>query len=147
MTFDKVASMVDPQLLAAYRKTSFIVEGPESEAILLVGELNPAVDALLERYGARQCAFLTAWNPHSKRLEAHDNRLRQDGLVEAVRRSGRPFLRGRGAGKDSDWPAEDSILVIGVDRVAALELGRAFGQAAIVFKEMHHPVELLLCEP
>jgi hypothetical protein len=45
-----------------------------------------------------------------------------------------------------DLLEECVFLVIGVDRDSALELGRTFGQLAIVYKEIHQPAELLLCD-
>ena len=67
--------------------------------------------------------------------------------VDSIARSlGHLFLHGRGIGKDASWPSEESVLVIGVDRDSALELGRTFGQLAIVYKEIHQPAELLLCD-
>jgi len=137
--------MVDPQLLETYRGTAFIIEAPHCEINLRVGEPSQAVDALLESYDATKCAFITAWNPRSIRLKAAENRQRHADLVELVRSLGHLFLPGRGIGKDASWPPEESILVIGVDRDAALKLGRAFNQLAIIFKEVHQPVELLLC--
>jgi len=141
-----VHNMVDPKLLEAYRRTSFIIEAPHCEINLRVGEPSQAVDALLESYDATKCAFITAWNPRSIRLKAPENRQRQSDLVELVRSRGHVFLPGRGIGKDASWPPEESVLVIGVDRDSAMELGRAFGQLAIVYKEIHQPAELLLCD-
>lgn len=48
--------------------------------------------------------------------------------------------------KDGTWPAEDSILVVGIGRAEAKSVGRLFGQIAVVFAEPGRPVELWLCE-
>ena len=140
-----VHNMVDPKLLEAYHGTSFIIEAPHCEITLRVGEQSQAVDSLLESYDATTCAFITAWNPSSVRLEESDNKERQADLVQMVRSLRHPFLPGRAIGESANWPPEESILVIGVHQKAALELGRAFGQLAIVFKELHQPAELLIC--
>jgi hypothetical protein len=140
-----VHNMVDPQLLEAYRRTSFIIEAPHCEINLRVGEPSQAIDALLESYHATTCAFITAWNPGSVRLEASYNKQLQAELVQIVQSLRLPFLPGRGVGESTDWPPEESILVIGVDQDGALKIGRTFGQLAIVFKKIHQPVELLLC--
>jgi hypothetical protein len=55
--------MVNPELLTAYRETTFVIEGPDREISLFVGEPSPAVDMLLGSYSATKCAFITAWNP------------------------------------------------------------------------------------
>jgi hypothetical protein len=44
-----------------------------------------------------------------------------------------------------DGVPESSILIIGISREAAAELGRLFGQIAIVFVERGETVELLFC--
>jgi hypothetical protein len=137
--------MVDPQLLEAYRRTSFIIEAPHCEINLRVGEPSQAIDALLESYDATTCAFITAWNPGSVRVEASYNKQQQADLVQIVQSLRLTFLPGRGVGKNTDWPPEESILVIGVDQDEALKIGRTFGQLAIVFKKIHQPTELLLC--
>jgi hypothetical protein len=48
-------------------------------------------------------------------------------------------------GHDQEWPPEASIFIIGIPIGAALELGKLFGQLAIVFAERGQAVELLLC--
>ena len=69
--------MVDTKLLVAYRATSFSVEAPDHEITLFVSEPSRAIDTLFESYDATTCAFITAWNPGSVRLEASDNKQRQ----------------------------------------------------------------------
>ena len=140
-----VHDMVDPKLIQAYLSTLFIIEAPHGEINLRVGEPSQAVDALLESYDATTCAFITAWNPGSVRFEASDNKQQQADLVQIVQSLRLPFLPGRGVGESTDWPPEESILVIGVDQDGPLKIGRTFGQLAIVFKKIHQPVELLLC--
>lgn len=51
-----------------------------------------------------------------------------------------------GAGEDPDgrWPAEPSYLVLGMDLEAARELGRRYGQNAIVWAGADAVPELLL---
>jgi hypothetical protein len=135
--------MVSPHLLEVYRSTLFVIEAPDRDMTLLVGEDNLAVGELLESYGVRTCALVTAWNPHSKKLEAYDNQRRQNELVEKVNKLGHPVLPGRGVGKDPTWPPEQSILIIGIRRDDAIQLGRAFEQLAIIFKQIDQVTELV----
>jgi uncharacterized protein DUF3293 len=137
--------MIDPVLLKAYQTTKFIVHSPHKEIVLVIGERNPEMDDLIEGSDSQSGAFITAWNPGSLRLPDAENRARQTELVTEVRKRGYVFLEGRGVGQDSGWPPEASVFIIGISMDAALELGKLFGQLAIVFAERGQAVELLLC--
>jgi hypothetical protein len=137
--------MIDPVLLKAYQTTKFIVYSPHKEVVLAIGEHNPALDDLMEGSDFQSGAFITAWNPGSLRLPDAKNQARQTELITEVRKRGYVFLEGRGVGKDERWPSEASIFIIGIDKGAARELGKLFGQLAIVFAERGQAVELLLC--
>ena len=137
--------MIDPDLLSAFLSTQFIICAPRGEIVLRVGERNPKLDDLLTTFGAMSCAFVTAWNPGSVRLTDSENAAQQSALITEVRARGHSLLYGRGAGERGPWPPEDSILIIGISRTAATEIGALFKQIAIVFAERHQAVELLLC--
>ena len=137
--------MLDAKLREVYQNTEFVVDGPGGQITLRVGETNQEIDTLLKSHGASKCAYITAWNPHSVRLEVGKNSRRQAELVEEVRHLGHTFLVGRGVAENKEWAPEESVLVIGIDRSPALELGRTFGQNAIVFKEVNRAAELLFC--
>jgi|ERR1700733_8039665 len=137
--------MIDSKLLEAYQTTKFIVSIPHKDIVLTIGECSHSLDELLEENNAQRGAFITAWNPRSLRLLDAKNMARQTELVGEVSKRGYVFLEGRGAGQDDKWPPEPSIFIIGISIDAALELGKLFGQLAIVFAERGQPVELALC--
>ena len=137
--------MLDPKLIEAYQKTAFVVDGPDGEITLHLGRMSQEIDDLLSTHGAMGCAFITAWNPRSVRLEPEENSERYTRLIERVCQLGYPFFLGRGVGESKDWTPEESVLVIGIERSLALDLGYKFGQNAIVFKEITQVAELLFC--
>jgi hypothetical protein len=137
--------MIDPDLLSAFLSTKFIICAPHGDIVLRVGERNPKLDDLLATFGAMSCAFVTAWNPGSVRLTDSENAAQQSALITEVRARGHSLLYGSGAGESGAWPPEDSILIIGIGRTAAKEIGALFKQIAIVFAERQQAVELLLC--
>src|SRR5438067_2235057 len=137
--------MIDPTLLEAFRNTRFIVDGPQGEITLRVGERNRQLDELLENFGETGCAFVTAWNPGAVKLSDAENNARQNALIAEVQARGLPFLLGRGVGRDSSWPAEASILIVGASRLEAMELGKRFGQIAIVYAKHGESADLALC--
>lgn len=134
------------QLLSAYLRTSFGVWTPDGEIILRCGHSSPDIDRLLERAGVSSWAYVTAYNPASRRLSAEENRARHDGLVAEVS-SRFSVLHGEGVGDDGDWPAEPSVLVLGMGREEAARVGSQYGQNAVLVGALHEPAELLVCTP
>lgn len=137
--------MIDPRLLRAFRKTRFFASTPAGELTLLVGQENHELDGLLASFGARSCAFVTAWNPGAARLSDDENTARQNALVTGVEASGFRFFLGWGVGEEGNWPPEESILIVGIDRTSAVEIASRHGQLAVVFAKYGQPVELLIC--
>jgi Protein of unknown function (DUF3293) len=137
--------MMDPKLWEAYRATDYVVDATGGAIALRVGEHSPALNRLLKESGADQAVFITAWNPQSMRLAAEENGSRQSELVREVRGRGYAVIGGRGVGTGGGWPAEDSVLVVGMEAEEARELGRRFGQLAVVFARVGRMVELLWC--
>jgi hypothetical protein len=137
--------MLDTKLFEAYQNTAFVIDGPDGEITLRIGCMNREIDNLLSTHGATACAFITAWNPHSARLEYVENSRRHTQLIEKICQLGYTFYSGRGIGENKDWTPEESVLVIGIERSLALHVGRFFGQNAIVFKELARATELLSC--
>jgi hypothetical protein len=122
------------RLLAAYRRTDYEAAG----AVARVGERSPAVDALLRRLGARGGAFVTAWNPWSRRMPPGWNARMMARLREAARRL--PSAEGEGSGRF--W-AERHLLLAGDPRRAAV-LARRFRQNATVAVRVGAPARLTL---
>lgn len=100
----------------------------------------------MAKSGAQSCAFITASNPGSKRLSEARNQGRWNNLVKEILKRGYAFLEGKGMARDPGWMPEASMLILGIDRRNAVELGRCFEQIAIVFAERGQAVELVLCE-
>jgi hypothetical protein len=138
--------MADDALLAVYRRTSFCADTTQGRIVIRVGEPGPELDALLREAGCARWAYITAFNPGSVRLNDDENYTRQRELEDAVRRLGHPIFSGEGIGDDGAWPPERSILVLGIGRQAAVELGHRFGQRAIVCGELSGAADLVLCE-
>src|SRR5260221_2151150 len=137
--------MIDPDLLRAYQTSHFVVWSPEGEIVLRVGERNRRLDELMTKHAALSCAFITACNPGSVKLTDAENQVRRTELVHAVRKSGYVYFEGVGVGQDEAWPPEASILILGISREHARQLGTQLAQLAIVFGEFARSVELVFC--
>lgn len=134
---------VGPDLIAAYLAAEYVVLG-EPELVLRIGEANAALDALLEAEGADVAAFVTAANPHGRPAGRTENVLATTALLEAQREAGYACFPGEGRDPQGEWPAEPSVLVLGISRAEAEVLGRSYEQNAIVFIARGGAPELVL---
>lgn len=132
------------RLRAAYEATAYWVEaGPQRRFAIRVGARSADVDALLAAAGVETWAFVTAANPRSVRLSAAENARRMGGLGARLGEHGRAFLPGEGVGDEPGWPAEPSVLVLGIDETAAVALAREFDQHALVVGRRGEPARLV----
>jgi hypothetical protein len=128
---------------AAYRATSFFVDGPAGRFAVRVGRPCAELDRLLDEQGKATWAYVTAYNPGSSPAPAAANIAAQRELEQAVAEAGYPYYRGEGAGDDGTWPPEPSLLVLGVSEAEGSALARRFGQLALVFGERGGPARLV----
>ena len=120
----------------AYRQTTFWAFTPDDAVAIRDGEPCEQLDGLLDSLNATTWAYVTAHNPGSSTpRSASENTAAHTALTRHLEDRGHPSYPGIGVGDDGRWPAEDSLLVVGVDEAEALALGRQFGQRAIVLGE------------
>ncbi|MGH8635628.1 MAG: DUF3293 domain-containing protein [Burkholderiales bacterium] len=134
---------VGPDLVAAYLCADYVVFG-EPELVLRIGEACAQLDALLEAEGARTAAYVTAANPRGRLAGQAENVLATTALLEAQREAGYACYAGEGRDPQQEWPAEPSVLVVGIARAEAEVLGRGYEQNAIVFVEKGKAPELVM---
>ena len=133
----------DPELVRAYEQAHYTVSAPGGEVRIRVGRADPVVDELLRACGVTQGAFITAWNPGSEPLAETENAARHARLLAALAQQGFEYLDGAGSDPDGAWPAEQSLLVLGIEAEAAAALAREFGQNAYVWVARHQPALLV----
>jgi Protein of unknown function (DUF3293) len=119
------------QLRQAYLDANYWVEGPYGRFAIRIGEVCHPIVKMLDRPAA-DWAFITACNPCSHLLTDADNAVRMNHLVADLTIAGYRFFPGEGAARDGAWKAEPSVLIVGIDETAALDLARRYGQLAIV---------------
>jgi hypothetical protein len=119
-------------LFDSYRRTTYIAQTPLGEIRLRVGVRDEKLAELLVLHGAQEWAFITAFNPGSQPLSVEENSARQRRLEDTLRHAGWTCFPGEGVGDDTNWSAEQSVLVLGIDRQRAVELAQKFGQNAIL---------------
>ena len=132
-----------PELIAAYETAHYVVFG-DPEVVLRVGEKNARLDYLVEWLGRKSAAFVTAVNPRGSVRPERDNRRAMEALYGSQFQAGTTIMPGEARDPAGAWPAEPSLLIVGISRADAEALGRRFGQNAIVFVEKGRAAELVV---
>ena len=139
-------SRVALALIAAYRATQFCVNGVSPPFILTVDEPNGDLAKCHATHQVGCSAFITAWNPGSQPTAHADNDAAQVRLLALLRGRNYPLLAGLGIDPTGQWEGEESVLVLGIDRKTACEIGREFRQHGIVYAEADAVPRLLMLQ-
>lgn len=134
---------VPEPLIEAYAAAHYVVFG-EPEIVLLCGERNAHLDALLEAHRATCAAFVSAANPHGERRGVVANVIAFYSLKYRLKKSHYLFFEGEGRDPAGEWPPEGSVLVLDIERPAAEALGKRYEQNAIVYIKRGGAPELVL---
>lgn len=139
-------SRVAPTLIAAYRATHYCVNGVSPPFLLRIDEPNDDLAACHLTGGVDSSAFLTAWNPGSRPTSEAENELAQQRLKDLLHARGFVLLAGLGADPSGQWAGEESLLVLGIGREAACDIGRSFRQHGIVWAGRDSVPRLVMLE-
>jgi len=126
-------SRLPPPLLDAWRATRYEVTGAAPPFALTVDAPSAELAACHLAYGVGCSAFITAWNPGARPAAADANARAGAALEAALHARGYRFLAGRSVDPTGRWPAEVSVLALGLGRAEASAIALAFGQAGLVY--------------
>ena len=138
---------LSPELIQAFLETHYRVhqDGPDAPPLTLrVGQASAGLAALHRTHSVDCSAFLTAYNPFAKKVDDASNLQRQAALKQEVNRRSLVLLPGEGQHPANGWPAEPSVLVLGLSLEAAKVMGRQYEQAALVWIGPQAVPELVL---
>lgn len=127
-----IPSTVLPEpLLQLYRETDYLVliDPPFK---LKVGQVSEELRRLHQAHRVECSAYLTAWNPEGQWASSDINSVRQAALMASLDKRGHTFFPGLGRHPSGQWAGEGSLLAMGVNEDGARELGRLYGQNAVV---------------
>lgn len=148
---DEALSQIPAETIAAYRQARYEFEwiaigvDDEHELVPLTLDVpNPYLEALMNMTGRSISAFISAHNPFGRQLSAEENAARHEMLTAEVKRAGFPAFPGRGIDPDGSWPSEASLLILGISREVARQLGARFDQNAIIFADDDFTPRLVL---
>lgn len=120
-----------PELEHAYRDTRYWIRGVPEPFSVRIDQRSEALAQLQRAVGVATTGFITAWNPHSERRDRARNDAAQAALGVELRHRGFEVLEGEGVAADGSW-SEASHVVPGIDERTLVELGRQYGQKAVL---------------
>ncbi len=134
--------MIPPRLLRAYRQTEYracgVVVRIGRRISLDMADLAPAINRNGTMVPRQTSAFITAWNPYSRRMPEGWNRRMQARLHERLRR----FVVCAADGVLKRW--HEAHLFIVADPRRMSRIARIFRQRAIVVVQRGQPARLVL---
>ena len=118
-------------MMAGFADAVYRVYDGDRRIELRIGEANPAMAAVLARFGATHGGLVTGENPFGQQQTAEANAAANAELAAAIDALGLPRLASDGGSEDGAWN-EPGFLVIGGDGQPVDALARRFRQAAWV---------------
>ena len=140
---------LSPELLASYKNADYVVFGHQRgspELVIRIDRVNPALDEILTHNEAASAAFVTACNPRGEKKTYEENEAAAAALRASPALIGYAWFKGEGRDPEGRWPAEPSLLIVGIARKEATQLGEVLNQNAIVFIEKGGKPELIVLE-
>ena len=130
-------SQLPPALQQAYRNALYQVDTTKSAVAqtLRVGERNDWLGRQLGGQPIQAACYLTACNPWGQILEPAENAARMRALRQELDSEGWQYLDGSGQDPLGQWPAEDSVLIWGMDAETARQWGRHWQQNAVLWSD------------
>lgn len=130
-------SQLPAALQQAYRSALYRVDAAQGAVAqtLRAGEHNDWLGQQLGRQLIQAACYLTACNPWGQILEPAENARRMRALRQALDSEGWQYLDGCGQDPLGHWPAEDSVLIWGMDAGTALQWGRHWQQNAVLWSD------------
>jgi hypothetical protein len=131
-------------LVNSYRVANYrVVTGQYSFFMLNIKKKSADLEALMKKHNLFTAAYVTGYNSHGKQTAPHINMKAQKHLMGDVRRTGLPFLEGFGEDPTGKWKKEPSVLILGISLEDAEDLGRKYGQNAIVWMDDEYVPKLV----
>lgn len=126
-------SAIPKELIETYRTAIYRVDTPQGVITFYIDQPSPELAALHRDRDVKSSAFITAYHPYSVPVAGDENEKAQQALLDELRVRGYQWLEGAGEDAKEAWPAEPSVLVLGISREEATRLAEQFRQNAYVF--------------
>jgi len=137
-------STIPAETLRAYHTTDYRVLGVAAAFTLRIGEPSAELRDCHRAHNVDCSAFVTAWNPFGATRSPAENEAAQRRLRARLQLRGYRFVEGCGEDREQQWPAEASLLVLGITLDEACRLGREFEQNALLWAAEDAVPQLIL---
>ncbi len=137
------STVIDPDLVDIYKNSDYRVFG-DAPFVMRIGLACPPLQDLLMQHDATGACFVSAYNPRSEQRSEQENAMAQHRLRDEVAAAGWSFIEGVGEDPQGHCPGEPCLLVLGVSRQQSSELGRRYGQNAVLWAGVDGIPELVL---
>jgi len=124
---------VHPNLVRAYREAIYTVNAGDDAIALKVGEVSPALAALMHIHKAQTAAIITAYNPYGDIHPKAENERLQAVLVAELKTMAAICVKAVNSDPVGKHDSESSILALGISLVEAERLADQFGQNAFIW--------------
>jgi hypothetical protein len=136
-------SLVTAELITVYQQSNYQVFG-EPDFCLNIARTSTELLALYQKHSAGGAVFISACNPRSECISDAINTGRSLDLYEDLKPLKLPIYPAEGQDPSGNWPSERSFLILGMPLSVGAELGRQYGQNAILYCAKDSTVELVL---
>lgn len=136
-------TVIDSGTVLAYRETEYQARG-RAAFIMKVAEPCPELAMAYRHHQVHCSAYVTAFNPYSRRLSAKNNAVRHALLGRWLHRQRLRANEGVGQHPSKQWPGEASYLILGLSLKAAKRLGARLKQNAIIWSGADAVPQLIL---
>jgi len=114
----------------AYRTAEYYIED-DPPIRFEIDQPHQGLALLLMSFDVEQAVWITAYNPGSQLQSGDDNLTNQMQLLERIEAMRLNYFVGHSCDKAGEW-FEPGYLVLGMDEEIGVDLGRDFGQYAVV---------------
>ena len=120
-------------LIKAYQCTNYSVRDGSDNFVLRIDVISNSLENLYQRNGVGSAVFVTAFNPLGEQTEEAQNLAAHEALGTRLRSLTSQVFAGIGEDPSGEWPGEPSWLALGIDLATSRQLGRDYGQNAVVW--------------
>jgi hypothetical protein len=134
---------VSKTVINAYNVAHYRVTG-QGAFTLLIKRKSAPLAALMKRHQVKSAAFITAYNPHGKKIREALNFRAHKALKREIERLGFVCFEGVGEDPSGQWKVEPSYLVMGISLEEAKVMGQNHGQNAVVWTDSDAVPQIIL---
>lgn len=124
--------MTNKKFIEAYEMAIYLVDG-ENSFHFSVGCFSKEIEHLYKKFNYKTAAFLTAYNPKSVFSPFQKNKMAQKCLEEELKNQPFRSITGRGLDPSNEWPAEESVFVLGISAIYATIIAKRYRQNAFIW--------------